>query len=80
MVDLILRPSGFEEKHKKPWALQLRFHESCGETEYHTLCRVNDETAKEIIRAGAPEWLFGEPNWEDRAREKSLDRAYVLRE
>lgn len=58
MPDLILRPSGIPEK---PWSLQLRYHESLGETEYLTLARVSEETAREIIEAGEPYWLFGEP-------------------
>lgn len=58
MVDLVLRPSELVEG--KPWALQLRWHESLGETEYQTVARVTDETAKEIVRAGKPEFLFSE--------------------
>ena len=60
MVDLILRPSGLLPG--KPWALQLRYHECCGPTEYHTITRVSDEVAREIIRAGTPFWLFGDPD------------------
>jgi hypothetical protein len=60
MSDLILRPSGMIEG--KPWALQLRKHESLGEVEYLTIARVTDEVAREIIRAGAPYWLFGDPD------------------
>jgi hypothetical protein len=33
-----------------------------GETEYHTLARVSDPVAREIIRAGACSWLFGDPD------------------
>lgn len=80
MVDLILRPSGLEERHNKPWSLQLRWHESCGETEYATLCCVDDRTAQEIIRAGASYWLLGEPDWSERDRKKALEKARVLRE
>lgn len=58
MPNLILRPSGIPER---PWSLQLRYHESLGETEYYTIARVDEKTAREIIRAGAPYWLFGEP-------------------
>ena len=61
MPDLILRPSNSAEK---PWALQLRYHESLGETEYYTIARVSREMADEIIRAGAPIWLYGEPREE----------------
>lgn len=80
MVDLILRPSGLEEKHNKPWALQLRYHDCCGETEYHTLCRVSDETAIEIIHSGSPYWLFGEPDWEERYKKIQLEKARILKE
>ena len=58
MPDLILRPSGLSPD--KPWALQLRYHESLGETEYYTVARVSDPVAHEIARAGAAYWLFGQ--------------------
>lgn len=61
MVDLILRPSSLSTKPRVRWALQLRYHESCGETEYVTLCRISDSTAEEIVRAGAAYWLFDDP-------------------
>lgn len=61
MVDLILRPSSLNKDPRIRWALQLRWHECCGETEYATLCRVSDATAEEIVRAGAPYWLFADP-------------------
>lgn len=60
MVDLILRPSTLSPG--RPWALQLRYHESCGPTEYHTLCRLSDNEAREVMPAGAPFWLFSDPN------------------
>jgi len=80
MGDLILRPSGLDEKHNKPFSLQLRFHESCGETEYVTLCRISDDMAKEIMKAGACFWLFGEPNWDDRDKARALEMARKLHE
>jgi hypothetical protein len=52
MVDLILRPSSLSANPRVRWALQLRYHESCGETEYVTLCRVGDSSAQESLRAG----------------------------
>lgn len=58
MVDLVLRPSELVEG--RAWALQLRWHESLGETEYHTLARVSDDVAREIKRAGAPDYLFSD--------------------
>ena len=64
MPDLILRPSHLDPK--RPWALQLRYHDCCGPTEYVTLCHVSENSAREIIRAGAPFWLFGDP---DKGRE-----------
>ena len=60
MPDLILRPSTLLPD--KPWALQLRYHESCGPTEYHTIARVSADIAREIVRAGTPFWLFGDPD------------------
>jgi hypothetical protein len=80
MVNLVLRPSGLEERHNKRWALQLRTHESLGETEYHTIACVSDKAAQEIIRAGAPKWLFGEPDWEKRDRARQIERARLLEE
>lgn len=59
MPDLILRPS--EVHPDRPWALQLRYHESLGETEYHTVARVSEEVAREIVKAGAVRWLLGDP-------------------
>lgn len=59
MADLILRPSGLVDG--KPWALQLRYH-GMAETNYHTIARVSDEVAREIIAAGTPFWLFGDPD------------------
>ena len=60
MADLILRASAFVPD--RPWALQLRYHEHCGPVDDYAICRVSDETAREIIRAGAPFWLFGDPD------------------
>ena len=60
MPDLVLRPSGL--KDGKPWALVLRSHESLGEVEYITVARVSDNIAREIVRAGKPFWLFGDPD------------------
>lgn len=59
VADLILRPSTLVEG--KPWALQLRYHDSVGPTDYHTITRVSDETARSIVDAGAPFFLFGDP-------------------
>ncbi|MDH0125473.1 hypothetical protein N7376_15805 [Brucella intermedia GD04153] len=58
MADLVLRPSN---DPAKPFSLQLRKHDSLGETGYFTLCRVTREIADEIISAGGAFWLFGEP-------------------
>jgi hypothetical protein len=77
--ELILRPSGLEEKHNKPWSLQLRYG-GMPETQYVTLARVSDDTAQEIMKAGAPSWLFGEPNWDERLRKRALEHARQLEE
>lgn len=60
MADLILRPSGLIDGN--PWALQLRYHDGLGETEYRTIARVSDDVAREIEKAGAPFFLFGHPD------------------
>lgn len=60
MPNLILRPSGLTENHRK-WALQLRYHESLGETEYYNIAFVSEDMAREIVDAGKPDWLFGAP-------------------
>lgn len=80
MVDLVLRPSGRPESENKPWSLQLRWHESLGETEYLTLARVSDDMAQQIMRAGAPFWLFGEPDWNERETARRLERARQMEE
>lgn len=80
MVDLVLRPSGLPESAGKPWSLQLRYHDCCGPADYHTLLRVSDEVAQEIIKAGAPEWLFGEPDWNERSRLKRIECARQMEE
>jgi len=80
MVDLVLRPTGHPERLKKPWALQLRYHESLGGTDYETLCEVDDHTAKEIMRADKVRWLFGEPDWDERSKALLLEKSRVLRE
>lgn len=61
MGDLILRRTGLPDPKMK-WALQLRFHESIGPTEYLTLTRVDDGLARAIIAAGAATWLSGNPD------------------
>lgn len=57
MPDLILRPSGLGDAY----ALQLRYHDCIGPVEYHTLARVSEVMAREIIAAGQAYWLFGDP-------------------
>lgn len=80
MPTLILRPSGIEEKYDKPWSLQLRYHNSVGPTQYHTLCHVNDETAQQIVEAKGATWLFGKPDWSERDKARALERARALKE
>lgn len=79
MASLILRPSGLPERVNRPWSLQLRHH-GPAETSYDTLARVDDDTARAIVDAGAPSWLFGEPDWKARADARGLERARALRE
>ena len=71
MADLVLRPSTLSPE--KPWCLQLRWHECCGPTEYLTVARVSDEVARDIIRAGAPTWLFGDPDKGRAAEQRPAD-------
>jgi hypothetical protein len=61
MVSLVLRPSTLEQD--KPWALQLRWH-GMAETTYFTIVRISESLAQEIIDAGTPTWLFGDPDKE----------------
>lgn len=80
MPDLILRPSGLHEKFNKPWSLQIRYHDGLGETAYVTLARVSDDIAKDIIRAGKADWLFGEPDWDNRYAARRAEQARQLRQ
>lgn len=61
MVSLTLRPSGIYDDVKREYSLQLRYHE-LGGTEYSTVAYVSQDTAREIIRAGAAYWLLGAPD------------------
>lgn len=70
MSDLILRSFGLSPPGK-PYALQIRKHESLGETEYYTICYVSLEMGKEIVKAGAPYWMFGEP------QEKPVEKVHL---
>lgn len=79
MTTLILRPSGLPERVNRPWSLQLRDHD-LGGTHYETLCRVDDDTAWAIVDAGAPGWLFVQPDRKARDDARDLECARVLRE
>jgi hypothetical protein len=61
MVDLVVRQGGSVFPDGKNWALQLRYHEASGETEYYPVARVTKEMAKEILNAGAPFALYEDP-------------------
>ena len=63
VVDLILRPRivHIQDNPVQRYALQLRYHESLGETEYYDIASVPLNVAQEIVRAGPAIWLFGEP-------------------
>lgn len=80
MTDLILRPSGFTRmRDDEPlYALQIRDHGPV-ETDYSTITRVDLETAKAIVEAGKPFWLFGEPTAEQHARNKDDVKITKLR-
>ncbi len=78
--DLILRPSGLlgKQSGEPTYSLQLRHHGAV-ETEYSTIAHVSLATAQEIIRAGACDWLFGEPTPEDIAQRKAHIEASLAR-
>lgn len=63
MADLIIRPTG--RGADDPWVLQLR-RAGMPQTEYHTLARIDEATAREIVEAGAAFWLFGDPRGHDK--------------
>ena len=57
MADLIVRPEG-----ENKYALQLRYHDSLGPTEYMTIrSGLSEDLAREIVNAGKCYWLFGDP-------------------
>lgn len=58
MPDLILRPC---HSSKRPWILQLRYHDSIGPTYYHDIARVTSKEANEIVKAGAAYFLYKTP-------------------
>jgi hypothetical protein len=76
---LCLKPSGLPESKNRPWALVLRSHDLSG-ADYETIAYLDDNTALEVVEAGPARWLYGTPNWDDRARKRELERARVLRE
>lgn len=78
-MDLCITPSRLPESKGKAFRLMLRCAEGA-ETEYMHIAYVSDETAVDIIKAGAPFWLHGEPDWEKREAEKNKEQARVLRE
>ena len=79
MSTLCIKPSGLPEVKNKPWSLVIRTHDLVG-TEYDILCYLTDDAAQAVIEAGAPYWLFGKPDWDDRHRLRELERARVLKE
>lgn len=72
-------PSELPEVKDKPWALILRQHD-LGGTSYQTLTYLSDSLALEVIEAGSINWLYGPPDWDERARKRALEKARVLRE
>lgn len=56
MPDLIVRPSDLDPK--RPWMLQLRYHECVGPTEYVDLKLMRDDMARDVLNAGAAFPLF----------------------
>lgn len=73
MPDLILRRSTSQDD-RWAWALQIRDHGPV-ETDYHTICRIDQETAERIAECGAPFFLYGPPNEETPSRKiKRLEK------
>lgn len=76
---LVLKPSGLPEVKNRPWALVLRSHDLSG-TDYEAVAYLADDTARDVAEAGRISWLYGTPDWDERARLRELERARVLRE
>lgn len=76
---LEVMPSGLPESKNKPWALVFRSHDLSG-TDYETIAYLSDDRAQELVECRIVSWLYGEPDWADRARKRELERARVLRE
>ena len=79
MRTLCVKPSGLPEVKNRPWALVLRSHD-LGGTDYETIAYMSDSIAREVVEAGDVSWLYGAPDWNDRARRRELERARGLRE
>lgn len=61
---LVLRPYTIDaESRVTKWSLQLR-RAGMSETEYITFATGNEAWAREVVEAGAPYWLFGDPRKE----------------
>lgn len=76
MVDLVLKPGGRPAESDHPWELCIRHHGPV-ETEYHTIAYVSDGMAQDIIEAGRPYWLYGEPDWEAVARKRKIAKLKI---
>lgn len=59
-VSLVIRKSGLSDQ-RSAWSVQLRYHDLSG-VDYHTIARVSEDVAREIIRAGGASWLYGDPD------------------
>lgn len=79
MRTLVIKPSGLPEKLNKPWRLVLRSHD-LGGTDYETVALLDDVRAEEVVKAGTISWLFGEPDWAAREKQRQLEKARTLRE
>lgn len=79
MASLCVKPSGLPESKNRPWVLILREHD-LGGTSYSHVAYLTDEQAVAVIDAGPPYWLYGEPDWEARAKAIALEKARALRQ
>jgi hypothetical protein len=73
--------SGLPESKNRPWRLILRSHD-LGGTDYETIAFLTDELAEEIVDVSKYKvtWLYGPPDWDERAKKRALEKARVLRE
>lgn len=78
-VSIRIKPSGRAESENRPWQLVIRTHDLAG-TDYSHVAWLSDEQAMIFERDGSVGFLYGPPDWDERARARELERARKLRE